>query len=137
MHHGRAVSGRWSLASLVGALSVVVSLAGCVQTGEIAPPGPGHPAFASEGRAAYSPPENVFRRKLGPAGVDQAPATPPAVEQGRMPGKGRAGDAHGGVVVYGCPMHIDVRSDRPGACPKCGMALVPLGAHDHQRGGNP
>jgi Cu(I)/Ag(I) efflux system membrane fusion protein len=26
--------------------------------------------------------------------------------------------------VYTCPMHPSVRSDRPGACPVCGMALV-------------
>ncbi|MBY0496454.1 MAG: vitamin K epoxide reductase family protein [Cyanobacteria bacterium] len=31
--------------------------------------------------------------------------------------------------VYTCPMHPEVRQDRPGTCPKCGMALVP------QRGG--
>jgi len=27
-------------------------------------------------------------------------------------------------VVYTCPMHPDVKSDKPGDCPKCGMALV-------------
>ena len=28
-------------------------------------------------------------------------------------------------VKYVCPMHPEVVSDRPGACPKCGMALEP------------
>ena len=28
-------------------------------------------------------------------------------------------------VVYTCPMHPEVISDKPGACPKCGMALEP------------
>ncbi len=28
--------------------------------------------------------------------------------------------------VYTCPMHPEVRSDKQGACPKCGMALEPL-----------
>src|SRR5439155_7895121 len=28
-------------------------------------------------------------------------------------------------VEYTCPMHPEVVSDRPGACPKCGMALEP------------
>ncbi|MDB4998557.1 MAG: haloacid dehalogenase, partial [Myxococcaceae bacterium] len=28
-------------------------------------------------------------------------------------------------VIYSCPMHPEVQSDRPGACPKCGMALEP------------
>jgi Cu+-exporting ATPase len=30
-----------------------------------------------------------------------------------------------GPVVHVCPMDPEVRSDRPGACPKCGMALEP------------
>jgi hypothetical protein len=28
------------------------------------------------------------------------------------------------VVVYTCPMHPEVTSDKPGKCPKCGMTLV-------------
>jgi len=28
------------------------------------------------------------------------------------------------AAVYACPMHPEVTSDRPGTCPKCGMALV-------------
>src|SRR5262245_48788311 len=31
----------------------------------------------------------------------------------------------GGKVEYICPMDPEVVSDRPGACPKCGMALEP------------
>jgi Cu+-exporting ATPase len=30
--------------------------------------------------------------------------------------------------IYTCPMDPEVRQDRPGACPKCGMALEPLTA---------
>jgi len=29
-------------------------------------------------------------------------------------------------TIYTCPMHPEIRSDRPGSCPKCGMALEPL-----------
>ena len=28
-------------------------------------------------------------------------------------------------TTYCCPMHPDVREDKPGACPKCGMKLEP------------
>jgi len=28
------------------------------------------------------------------------------------------------VKVYTCPMHPEVKSDKPGICPKCGMYLV-------------
>ncbi len=28
-------------------------------------------------------------------------------------------------IVYTCPMHPEVISDKPGRCPKCGMNLVP------------
>lgn len=29
------------------------------------------------------------------------------------------------ATVYTCTMHPEVVSDKPGNCPKCGMALVP------------
>ena len=29
-------------------------------------------------------------------------------------------------TIYTCPMHPEIRSPKPGACPKCGMALEPL-----------
>jgi YHS domain-containing protein len=29
------------------------------------------------------------------------------------------------AAVWTCPMHPEVRADKPGKCPKCGMALVP------------
>src|SRR5690606_32563091 len=39
-----------------------------------------------------------------------APQAPPAPQPG---------------AVYVCPMHPEIRQDRPGTCPKCGMALEP------------
>jgi rubrerythrin len=34
----------------------------------------------------------------------------------------------GRVEYYTCPMpeHSDVRSDKPGKCPRCGMTLIPV-----------
>jgi Cu+-exporting ATPase len=34
-------------------------------------------------------------------------------------------DQHHGARVYVCPMDPEVRESKPGACPKCGMALEP------------
>src|SRR3989339_144001 len=31
---------------------------------------------------------------------------------------------HESNIEYTCPMHPEVRSDKPGICPKCGMTLV-------------
>jgi P-type Cu+ transporter len=33
-----------------------------------------------------------------------------------------------GEVIYTCPMHSEVRQNRPGKCPKCGMSLEPASA---------
>ncbi|MCC6731454.1 MAG: heavy metal translocating P-type ATPase [Chthonomonadales bacterium] len=37
-----------------------------------------------------------------------------------------AGDAGAQAPTYTCPMHPEVRQGKPGACPKCGMALEPV-----------
>ncbi len=39
--------------------------------------------------------------------------------------------------MYTCPMHPEVRSEASGRCPKCGMALVMVGAGDHAPGAVP
>ncbi|EDZ63677.1 cation transporting P-type ATPase [Sulfurimonas gotlandica GD1] len=28
--------------------------------------------------------------------------------------------------IYTCPMHLEIKQDHPGSCPKCGMALEPI-----------
>jgi Cu+-exporting ATPase len=42
--------------------------------------------------------------------------------------------ASAAAAEYTCPMHPEIRSPKPGACPKCGMALEPLMA---SAGGQP
>jgi Cu+-exporting ATPase len=48
-----------------------------------------------------------------------APSAPPPTAPSPAP-------AAASGVVYVCPMDPEVRSSRPGPCPKCGMALEPL-----------
>ena len=33
---------------------------------------------------------------------------------------------------YACPMHPEIVQDKPGSCPKCGMALVPIAAQEEE-----
>ncbi|MBX5155802.1 heavy metal translocating P-type ATPase [Rhizobium sp. NZLR8] len=40
-------------------------------------------------------------------------------------------------TLYTCPMHLEVVSDRPGDCPKCGMALEPAGIPPADEGPSP
>ncbi|MBD9444076.1 heavy metal translocating P-type ATPase [Rhizobium sp. RHZ01] len=40
-------------------------------------------------------------------------------------------------TLYTCPMHPEVISDHPGDCPKCGMALEPMGIPPVDEGPNP
>jgi Cu(I)/Ag(I) efflux system membrane fusion protein len=48
------------------------------------------------------------------------------------------GAAHGAhaPAVYACPMHPSYRSDRPGSCPICSMALVRVPDDEPASGGN-
>jgi Cu+-exporting ATPase len=34
----------------------------------------------------------------------------------------------GNATLYTCPMHPEIKQQGPGSCPKCGMALEPMGA---------
>ncbi|MFP2900251.1 heavy metal-binding domain-containing protein [Corallococcus coralloides] len=122
----------------------------------------------------------VSEQKRPPAAMDpsnpDAPEAPPAAQPTAFaaptpevpaPAKAPEGAGHAGhgavspasasdagTTVYTCPMHPEVRSSKPGTCPKCGMKLVPekpSGAeatdagqpgsapagHEHGHGGHP
>ncbi|MDM9624607.1 heavy metal translocating P-type ATPase [Rhizobium sp. S152] len=60
-------------------------------------------------------------------------ADPAAYSDGRKP---QAAAMPKGTQ-YTCPMHPEVVSDHPGDCPKCGMALEPMGIPPEDAGPNP
>lgn len=103
------------------ALLAILALAGCVHTRDVPGPGPGHPAFGGSAAAPYTPPANPFAVAVESAGAQGA--TP--MTHGAHETQGVEPQSTEGLTAYTCPMHPEVRADRPGACPKCGMALTP------------
>jgi hypothetical protein len=71
------------------------------------------------GLASTPEPQDTPTGGRRPAPSPPAPPVPP-----------RDPAADGGVppetTEYVCPMHPDVREAKPGRCPRCGMALVPM-----------
>jgi Cu+-exporting ATPase len=68
------------------------------------------------------------RYLAGPPGSGHhAHPAPPVISLGSLKRKPAQGSqpAAPASIEYTCPMHPEVVSDRPGACPKCGMALEP------------
>ncbi len=56
-----------------------------------------------------------------------ASATPAAALRPTVAVISNAGEATAAsATIYTCPMHPEIRQDRPGSCPKCGMTLEPL-----------
>ena len=101
----------------VFALASLLLLAGCTVT---PPPtagraqNPANPDAAESPRSPYVPPRataNSEAPEAAPSGHEHHESAPGAESQ---------------AVAYTCPMHPEVRSSEPGACPKCGRALVPV-----------
>ena len=67
------------------------------------------PASASAATAPISRPTDLA--------TTEKQLAPPAKEVGQPKAKPPA--------TYTCPMHPEVQASEPGACPKCGMTLVP------------
>ena len=45
-------------------------------------------------------------------------------------GVGKTSEAEQKKIIYSCPMHPEVKSDKPGSCPVCGMYLVKKESED-------
>jgi|SRR5579863_8163310 len=78
--------------------------------------------------ASEPPPRPTKLDPSSPAAAESAPLSmgpltqpPPSVE-GKADHDAAALPA---PMLYTCPMHPEVISDKPGKCPKCGMTLVP------------
>jgi Heavy metal binding domain len=94
----------------------------------------GHDRIPHDAPAA--PRTNTDMRTIQPASTlkpdafdTPAPVSVAEAEKARRAAATQAADhsQHGGAqaaVVYTCPMHPEVTSDKPGTCPKCGMDLV-------------
>lgn len=66
--------------------------------------------LAARAPAGHGPPSQMVQLSaIKPAAAAALPAMPAASK----------------AATYTCPMDPEVRQDRPGACPKCGMALEP------------
>lgn len=120
-------------------------LSGCAFTNP--PPLPAeNPTNPQVGESAPPPKSLLFADATTKAISDrlrQVPATaemPPMKDGGmRHGGMQHGGMKHAeasqeqqkGADAYTCPMHPEVKSEKPGACPKCGMKLVEKGgAHE-------
>ena len=86
-------------------------------------------AAPASGAAAYTCPMHPEVRQDGPGRCPKCGMT--LVRDAAAAGPGTAaatGEPSAvpapGAATYTCPMHPEVRQDRPGQCPKCGMTLV-------------
>jgi heavy metal translocating P-type ATPase len=79
-----------------------------------------------EGEKTYDHPGScpVCNMKLMPADEINEHVKPQKV--GHLAGQDNDKEAHAhGSGKYYCPMHPEVKQNKPGSCPKCGMNLVP------------
>ncbi len=109
---------------------VALLAAACTGTQPAAAIPAGHPASPTSESVAFTPPGSPFAAPLEP--TESGPVDDNADSTHGMPATDRATDQ--GMTVYICPMHPEVRSDRPANCPKCGMALEPQRSQMHHRG---
>lgn len=94
---------------------LLLAVGGCVGPVEIAPLPYAHPANPQVPGGTLPP--------LG-TGLQPAPRTSGDAPPEPTGHAGHRADAPEVGGSYQCPMHAEVRSDKPGRCPVCGMKLV-------------
>jgi Heavy metal binding domain len=120
-------------------------LSGCAFTNPPPLP-PDNPTNPQVGESAPPPKSLLLADATTKAISDRLKQVPaeakmPAMEDGGMQHEGMQHERmkHGeasqeqqkGAGAYTCPMHPEVKSEKPGVCPKCGMKLIEKGgAHE-------
>jgi hypothetical protein len=118
-HHART-----GVAILFTAVLLTAGFGGCASEPKprptaVDPSNPAAPESPPLALAALSPTAGLVATTAQPTGErTEKPPAPPVSGTAGKSGKQPA-------IVYTCPMHPEVTSDKPGRCPKCGMNLVP------------
>ena len=79
------------------------------------------------------PPVTALADPSNPA-APEAPFSPPpsTLAEGKLPPSAAKAAPLAGAV-YSCPMHAQIAQEAPGACPICGMTLVPRQSAEPER----
>jgi hypothetical protein len=116
----REVPATWPDASPAAPAALAPPAAPVTRALEADPPLPGESTDGWAGLSTEGTPDDP-KRHPGHGGGASSAGSPGAQPRGDDSAEhGHREDA----VVYTCPMHPDVVSDRPGKCPRCGMLLV-------------